>query len=43
MLELLFDDNGHLLRTTNQFAVGDAKAYAARIAASTPAPQPAGR
>src|SRR5258708_3628616 len=32
VLDMTFDDNGHLKRTVNQFAVGDAQAVANRLA-----------
>jgi hypothetical protein len=32
--DMAFDMNGHLVRTVNQFSIGDPAAYAARVAAS---------
>ena len=34
VLDMAFDLNGHLSRTVNEFAIGNPKAYAARMAAS---------
>jgi hypothetical protein len=34
VLDMAFDLNGHLKRTVNEFAIGDPKAYAARMAAT---------
>jgi hypothetical protein len=34
VLDMAFDLNGHLKRTVNEFAIGNPKAYAARMAAS---------
>jgi hypothetical protein len=34
VLDMAFDLNGHLSRTVNEFAIGNPKAYAARMAAT---------
>jgi hypothetical protein len=35
VLDMTFNDSGHLMRTVNQFAQGDPKAVANRLAADT--------
>jgi hypothetical protein len=41
VLDLAFNDSGHLVRTVNQFAQGDPKAVANRLAMETATKQAA--